>query len=122
MHRLIQRGILPSALKQVKKALPCAACLLAKTQRREGTPKTIRKGTHKTPGRGTSAGHMISHQPGLIPQVTRTLTHDQYWGAVTMVDHASNFSYPHLIRGAPNAETLSAKGAYERVMHSYGHK
>eukprot|EP00957_Ditylum_brightwellii_P059169 4490277-Ditylum_brightwellii.AAC.1 len=39
-----------------------------------------------------------------------------------MVDHASNFSYSHLIRGASNAETLSAKGTYERVMQSYGHK
>eukprot|EP00957_Ditylum_brightwellii_P205677 15344921-Ditylum_brightwellii.AAC.1 len=31
-------------------------------------PKTIRKGTHKTPDKGTSADRMISHQPGLIPQ------------------------------------------------------
>eukprot|EP00957_Ditylum_brightwellii_P130826 9979731-Ditylum_brightwellii.AAC.1 len=39
-----------------------------------------------------------------------------------MMDHAFNFSYSHLIKGASNAETLSATGAYERVMHSYGHK
>eukprot|EP00957_Ditylum_brightwellii_P023560 1778306-Ditylum_brightwellii.AAC.1 len=65
---------------------------------------------------------MISHQPRLIPQVTGALTHDRYWGALTMVDHASNFSYSHLIKGASNAETLSVKGAYERVMYSYGHK
>eukprot|EP00957_Ditylum_brightwellii_P096082 7320286-Ditylum_brightwellii.AAC.1 len=39
-----------------------------------------------------------------------------------MMDHASNFSYSHLIRGASSAETLSAKDTYERVMHSYGHK
>eukprot|EP00957_Ditylum_brightwellii_P152976 11644060-Ditylum_brightwellii.AAC.1 len=65
---------------------------------------------------------MVSHRPGCIPQVTGTLTHDQYWSAVTMVDDASNFSYSHLIRGSFNAETLSAKDAYERVMHSYGHK
>eukprot|EP00957_Ditylum_brightwellii_P032801 2486754-Ditylum_brightwellii.AAC.1 len=65
---------------------------------------------------------MISHQPGLIPQVTGTLTQDRYWGAVTMVDHASNFSYSHMIKRVSNAETLSAKDAYERVMHSYGHK
>eukprot|EP00957_Ditylum_brightwellii_P179057 13639747-Ditylum_brightwellii.AAC.1 len=65
---------------------------------------------------------MISHQPGLILQVIGTLTHDRYWVEVTMVDHASKFSYSHLIKGASNAETLSVKGAYERVMHSYGHK
>eukprot|EP00957_Ditylum_brightwellii_P028390 2143696-Ditylum_brightwellii.AAC.1 len=39
-----------------------------------------------------------------------------------MVDCTSNFSYSHLIRGASNAEALSAKDAYERVIHSYGHK
>eukprot|EP00957_Ditylum_brightwellii_P059810 4540901-Ditylum_brightwellii.AAC.1 len=39
-----------------------------------------------------------------------------------MVDHASNFSYSHLIKRAFNTETLSEKGDYERVMHSYGHK
>eukprot|EP00957_Ditylum_brightwellii_P170956 13012712-Ditylum_brightwellii.AAC.1 len=65
---------------------------------------------------------MISHQLGLIPQVTGTLTHDNYWGAVTMMDHVSNFSYSHLIKGASNTNTLSTKGAYERLMHSYGHK
>eukprot|EP00957_Ditylum_brightwellii_P024288 1832114-Ditylum_brightwellii.AAC.1 len=39
-----------------------------------------------------------------------------------MVDHASNFSNSHLIKGASNAEALSAKDVYEKVMHSYGHK
>eukprot|EP00957_Ditylum_brightwellii_P062411 4736092-Ditylum_brightwellii.AAC.1 len=96
MHQFIQRCILPPVLKQVKKAPPCTACLFAKAQRRalrtKGTHRTIRKGTHKTPGKVTSAGRMISHQPGLIPQVTGTLTYDRYWGGVTMVDHASNFS------------------------------
>eukprot|EP00957_Ditylum_brightwellii_P144159 10983950-Ditylum_brightwellii.AAC.1 len=38
-----------------------------------------------------------------------------------MVDHASNFSYSHLSRGASNAETLSAKGAYKRVTHAYSY-
>eukprot|EP00957_Ditylum_brightwellii_P000819 65290-Ditylum_brightwellii.AAC.1 len=39
-----------------------------------------------------------------------------------MVDHTSNFSYSHLIKGASNAETLSTKDTYERVMYSYGYK
>eukprot|EP00957_Ditylum_brightwellii_P146657 11163606-Ditylum_brightwellii.AAC.1 len=65
---------------------------------------------------------MVSHQPGPIPQVTGALTYDIYWGAVTMVDHASNFCYSHLTRGTTNAETLAVKDAYEQVMRSYGHK
>eukprot|EP00957_Ditylum_brightwellii_P173031 13173485-Ditylum_brightwellii.AAC.1 len=72
MHQLIQRGILPPVLKHVKKAPHCAVCLFAKALRRawrtKETHRTIRKGTHKTPGKETSADHMISHQPGLIPQ------------------------------------------------------
>eukprot|EP00957_Ditylum_brightwellii_P087364 6649735-Ditylum_brightwellii.AAC.1 len=65
---------------------------------------------------------MISHQPGIIPQVTGALTHDRYWGSFTMVDYASIFSYSHLIKEASNAETLSTKDTCERVMHSYGDK
>eukprot|EP00957_Ditylum_brightwellii_P066720 5062821-Ditylum_brightwellii.AAC.1 len=35
----------------------------------------IQKAHHTTPKKGTSANCIISHQPGLIPQVTNTLTH-----------------------------------------------
>eukprot|EP00957_Ditylum_brightwellii_P020464 1542624-Ditylum_brightwellii.AAC.1 len=59
---------------------------------------------------------MISHQPVLVPQVTGRFTNDKYWGAVTMVDHASNFSYSHMIKGTSNKETVLAEDAYERVI------
>eukprot|EP00957_Ditylum_brightwellii_P212331 15367190-Ditylum_brightwellii.AAC.1 len=65
---------------------------------------------------------MISHQPDLIPQVTGRLAHDKYWGAVTMVDHASTFSYSHMIKGTSTKETVIAKDAYERVMSAYDHR
>eukprot|EP00957_Ditylum_brightwellii_P019268 1453011-Ditylum_brightwellii.AAC.1 len=73
----------------MKKAPSCAACLFAKAQKRVWHNKgkrsgTIRKAHHISPGKGTSADHIISHQPGLILQVTGKLTHDKYWGAVTM--------------------------------------
>eukprot|EP00957_Ditylum_brightwellii_P189859 14453983-Ditylum_brightwellii.AAC.1 len=109
MIRLAERGALQSAIKYAKKAPPCAACLFAKAQRRAWCSKskrngTIRKAHHTSPGKGTSADHISSHQPDLIPQVTGKLTHDKCWGAVTI------------------KETVEANAAYERILHRYGHK
>eukprot|EP00957_Ditylum_brightwellii_P005824 443139-Ditylum_brightwellii.AAC.1 len=89
MVELAERGLLPSAIKCVKKAPSCAACLFAKVQRQAWRNKgkrssPIQKAHHTTPGKGTSANHIILHQLGLIPHVTGTLTHQRYWGAVTM--------------------------------------
>eukprot|EP00957_Ditylum_brightwellii_P169080 12869117-Ditylum_brightwellii.AAC.1 len=73
MVRLSERNILPSAIKHMKRAPPCAACLFAKVQRRaqrtKGKDKSAtRKAHHNKSGKGTLADHTISHQPGLIPQ------------------------------------------------------
>eukprot|EP00957_Ditylum_brightwellii_P015548 1172627-Ditylum_brightwellii.AAC.1 len=65
---------------------------------------------------------MISHQPGLIPQVTGILTYDRYWGAVTMIDYYTDIVYSCLIRSTSMEETLAAKHAYERVMDQYGYR
>lgn len=40
---------------------------------------------------------------------------------MTIVDHATNFAYSHLVWGTTNAATVEAKDVYERVMHLYGH-
>ena len=93
----------------------------AKAQkRRRGKDKSIRKPNHNKPGKGTSADHMVSHQPGLIPQVTGKLTHDRYSGSTTFVDHASNYCYLHMMRSISNKETVQGKDAYKRIMRSYG--
>eukprot|EP00957_Ditylum_brightwellii_P102005 7774513-Ditylum_brightwellii.AAC.1 len=70
---LAEKGASPSAIKYVKKAPQCAACLFAKAQKRAWCNKgkrsgTIRKAHHTSPGKSTSADHIISHQSGLIPQ------------------------------------------------------
>eukprot|EP00957_Ditylum_brightwellii_P072313 5496422-Ditylum_brightwellii.AAC.1 len=81
MVRLAQQGVLPSAIKHIKKAPPCTVCIFAKAQKRAwrnrwSGKKNIRKKHHTTPGSGTSMDHIVSHQPGLIPQVTGRLTND----------------------------------------------
>eukprot|EP00957_Ditylum_brightwellii_P126984 9681427-Ditylum_brightwellii.AAC.1 len=115
MVRLAKRKVIPSAIKHTQKAPPCTTCLFTKAQRRAWRNqrkklKSIRKRHHINLGDGTSADHIISHQPGLIPQVTGRLTHEKFWGAVTMVDHATRFVYSQLIRGITVKETLAAKG------------
>eukprot|EP00957_Ditylum_brightwellii_P147186 11207913-Ditylum_brightwellii.AAC.1 len=107
---LAERKVIPSAIRYIQKAPPCAACLFAKAQRRAWRNqrkklKFIRKKHHTNPGDGTSADHVILHQPGLIPQVTGRLSHEKFWGRGTTVE-----------------ENLAAKGEYERVLHECGHK
>eukprot|EP00957_Ditylum_brightwellii_P036361 2753299-Ditylum_brightwellii.AAC.1 len=72
MQRLAECGVIPKLIKYVEKAPPCAVCLFAKAQNRawrfRGKKKHIRKASHNAPDRGTLVDHMISHQPGLIPQ------------------------------------------------------
>eukprot|EP00957_Ditylum_brightwellii_P196887 15000861-Ditylum_brightwellii.AAC.1 len=89
MVRLSEQGTIPPALKHIRKAPPCAVCIFAKAQKQAwrtkgGRTSSIRKKHHNTLRKGTSANHMISHQPGLILQVTGTLTHERYWGTTTM--------------------------------------
>eukprot|EP00957_Ditylum_brightwellii_P109155 8326706-Ditylum_brightwellii.AAC.1 len=113
-----ERKVIPSAIKYVQKAPPRGACLFAKAQRRawrtQGKKhKSVRKKHNTNPGDGMSADHAISHQPGLIPQVTGRLTHEKFWEAVTMIDHAISFVYSHLIRWTAVEDNMAAKEAYE---------
>eukprot|EP00957_Ditylum_brightwellii_P086109 6551462-Ditylum_brightwellii.AAC.1 len=73
MIRLAEQGTIPPAIKHIRKAPPYAACIFAKAQKQAwrnkgGRKSSIRRKHHSTPGKGTSTDHMISHQPGLIPQ------------------------------------------------------
>eukprot|EP00957_Ditylum_brightwellii_P116890 8916398-Ditylum_brightwellii.AAC.1 len=113
MVRVIEKGSLPSALKYARKVSPFAALLFTKAQKRAWKNKgkissSIRKAHHNLPRKGISADHINSHQPGLIPQVTGKLTHDNYWGSVTM--------------STTVAEIVEAKTACERILHKYDHE
>ena len=103
----------------------CAACAFAsahiRSWRTKKVPKSgVRKLTDVHPGDGTSADHIVSKQPGLIPQTSGTLTYERFWGAAIFVDHASDFIHGHLLRGISSQETLNAKHAYERVAKAHG--
>ena len=125
LHRLSERGLIPKCIARVKKMPLCASCAYAAAHRKgwrvKGqAPSSIRKPHHDTPGAGTSCDHIISHQPGLIPQSTGIMTHERFWGSVLYVDHHSDYMYNHLITGTTSQATLESKLAYERVAASHG--
>ena len=48
-----------------------------KSWRSKSIPNTIRKDSDKRDNT-TSCDHLISHEPGMIPQITEILTHQKY--------------------------------------------
>ena len=127
LHRLATRGVLPAGILKVTKLPLCAACAFATAHRRSWRTKSksnnsIRQPHHDAPGSGTSCDHVVSHQPGLIPQSTGILSNEKFWGSVLYADHHSDFLFNHLITGTTSLATLESKQAYERVAASYGVK
>ena len=125
LHRLSTRGLIPRCISKVKKMPLCASCAYAAAHRKGWrvngqSPSSIRKPSHDKPGAGTSCDHIISHDPGLIPQSIGIMTHERFWGSVLYVDHYSDFMYNHLITGTTSLATLESKLAYERVAAAHG--
>ena len=120
LHRLSIRGLIPKCIAKVNKMPLCASCAYAAAHRKvwrvKGqAPYSICKPTHTTPGAGILCDHIISHQPGLIPQSTGSMTHERVWGSVLYVDHYSDFMYNHLITDTTSQAALESKLSYERV-------
>jgi len=125
LHHLATRGVLPKAIIHVLNMTLCTACAFATAQRRSWRTESksnnpIQQAYHDALGKGTSCDHIISHQPGLIPQTTGILTHEKFWGSVLFTNHYSDFIDNHLITGTTSIATLEAKQDYERVILSYG--
>ena len=62
--------------------------------------------------------HLVSAQPGLIPQITGNLTGQRINRATVIVDHFSDHVYVYLMRNLTLDETILAKHAYERFLSS----
>ena len=90
LHRLSRRVIIPKKLSLVQKLPPFMACLFGKshmtTWRIKGkcSGRYIRKPSNTKPGSMTSVDRMVYAQPGLIPQVTWSLTHARLWAATVL--------------------------------------
>jgi hypothetical protein len=65
---------------------------------------------------------LVSAQPGLIPQMSGSLTNLRIMGARVIVDHYSDHTYIYLMRELTLVETLMAKHAYEEFLALMGIK
>ena len=132
LKRLSERRIIPKYIATIVKMPLCAACTFSTTHRRnwrfkksksKGNNENNRiRGKSQQPGDGTACYHIVSAQPGLVPQSMGKLTNDRFWGSVIYVDDISDFIYNHLVKRISSKETLESKLSYERVLLSYGRK
>jgi hypothetical protein len=123
---LAEKGEIPKRLASLKGRCPlCIPCLFGKAHKRPWRSKSkeshpIRKKSDDHPGARASMDHLVSAQPGLIPQITGNLTGQRINGATVIVDHYSDHVYVYLMRNLTLDETLLAKHAYERFLSSLG--
>jgi hypothetical protein len=123
---LAQQGIIPKRLASLKGRCPiCIPCLFGKAHKRPWRSKSkllhpIRRKSDDHPGAQASMDHLVSAQPGLIPQITGNLTGQRINGATVIVDHFSDHVYVYLMRNLTLDETILAKHAYERFLSSIG--
>lgn len=79
----------PCAFGKQKRSLPW--------RRSKKQCKPLKKATKL--GERVHVDHMVSRQPGLIPQVVGFLTNRRYAGALVFVEELSYFTYVHLVEG-----------------------
>jgi hypothetical protein len=125
---LAEKGEIPKRLVSLKGRCPiCIPCLLGKAHMRPWHLKSkelhpIQKASDNHPGAHPSMDHLVSAQPGLIPQITGKLTGQQINGATVIVDHYSDQVYVYLMQNLTLEETLLAKHVYERFLSCIGVK
>ncbi|MEL7340382.1 MAG: hypothetical protein AAGM67_07855, partial [Bacteroidota bacterium] len=117
LQLLAKEGTIPKRLAKCKIPL-CTACMYAKAQRtpwrhkRRKNHKPIRPPTK--PGQVVSVDQLKSPTPGLVAQLTGSLTRQRYNYATVFVDHFSGLGYVYLQKTQAAEETLQAKLAFER--------
>ena len=89
-----------------------------KSWRSKSIPNTIRKDSDKRDNT-TSCDHLISHEPGMIPQITEILTHQKYTVFIVFANHYSDFTYTNIIKGNPTEEITLTIRAYQWVTKTH---
>ena len=129
MFRMVKLGLLPTKFRKLNnKAPPCVSCILGQAHKRpwrtkktkNGSSSTLRKETMKSPGDVVGVDHLISAQPGLIPQWKGTLTRGRIWAASIFVDYVSGFCHVGLQTDQSAESTLQAKHEFEQAAASRG--
>ena len=121
-----KRGIIPNNTSKVIKIPPCVTCLFGNYHKKPCSTKgkhsggSISNHLETRPGAMTSIDHMVSAQPGIIPQVSGALTHEIFWPATVFLDHYSKYFYACFMRGTLDNETLQAKEVYDLLSATHG--
>ena len=101
----------------------CSACMFAKARRKRWRDKPQKEYTNvipSEPGECVSVDQMVSPTPGLVAQMTGTLTSKRYKYATVFVDQATKMGYIQLQKSADVEETLKAKQAFEEFANQHG--
>ncbi len=127
MLRLAKADILPKKFLKLKRIPKCASCAFGQAHRRSWRTKgqaggSIRSNSEVKPGDGVSTDQLVSAQPGLVPQMSGSLTAARITGATVFVDHVTQYVYVHLMKDLTQDATIEAKAACERLFASFGHK
>jgi len=123
LQEMAKQGIIPRRF--AKCDIPtCSACLFARATKRPWRNKTRRDAdndeTPTTVGEVVSVDQLESPTPGLIAQMTGTLTTKRYKYATVYVDQRSRFGYVHLQKTSSAEETIEGKKAFETYARRHG--
>ena len=126
LYWLASIGLLPKRLLECRDKPPlCVVCQLGQARRCPWRVKGNKSGSIRTPEQinpsyGVLVDHILSTQPGLIPQISGFLTNQRLRGATIFVDHVSDYIYVNLMQDLYLADNLLAKEAMEKVMARSG--
>jgi hypothetical protein len=124
MFRLVKLGFLPSKFRKLKnKAPPCVSCLFGQAHRKPwrfkktklGGTTSLRGDDITDPGDTVGIDHLISAQPGLVPQEKGIMTRARIWAAMVFIDYISGYVHVALLTDQSGESTLQAKHDFEHL-------
>ena len=76
---------------------------------KHGKKLELKKEDLTNPGQCVGVDHMISAQPGLIPQEKLNLTRARIWACTVLVDYYTGYVFVALMRDITADSTLASK-------------
>ncbi len=123
---MAENGEIPRCLATLKGRCPiCLPCLFGMAHKHPWRLKSkqihsIWKKLDDHPGARASMDHLVSAQPGLIPQISGRLTSMRITGGIAIGDYYSDHVYVYLMQNLLLEETILAKHGYERFLAAIG--
>ena len=120
----------PAILQVGQQSAPIFSCMLGQAHKKPWRTKktnsssssSLRKENLKQPGGLIGVDHLISAQPGLVPQAKGSLTCARIWPATVFIDYATDFIYVGLMSDESGDLTLEAKHNFDHLCATRGIK